>query len=135
MTRFAKFALAATVVALTSLPFGVEAGVSSIPGGGELSTVSMGTFEGENTAEKASSAAFKALTSAKVILNGIAVIYLVYVGVMMIVAYGDEGELTKQKKQLMYTLVAFLFVNIPGKIYDIFTDGRNGTPRDVTGPV
>lgn len=92
----------------------------------------MKTFEGDTTAQKASSAAFNLLTSAKMILNGLAVIYLVYVGVMMIFAYGDEGELSKQKKQLMFTLVAFLFVNIPGKIYNIFTAERDTKAVDVT---
>lgn len=43
---------------------------------------------------------------------------------MMVIAYGDEGQLAKQKGQLMYGIVAFLFVNIPGQIYNIFTAGR-----------
>lgn len=72
------------------------------------------------------------LTTAKVILNGIAVIYIVYIGTMMIIAFGDDGELSKQKKQLMYALVAFLFVNIPGQIYNIFTANRD-TGRDISG--
>lgn len=65
-------------------------------------------------------------------MNGLAVIFMVYIGIMMTVAYGDDGELAKQKKQLMYTLVAFLFVNVPGQIYNIFTAGREMGGRDVT---
>lgn len=133
MSRLTKFAIATAVVALTSLPLGANAGVQGgVPGQSELQGVTMKTFEGDTTAQKASSAAFNLLTSAKMILNGLAVIYLVYVGVMMILAYGDEGELSKQKKQLMYTLVAFLFVNIPGKIYNIFTAERDTKAVDVT---
>jgi hypothetical protein len=51
---------------------------------------------------------------------------------MMVIAYGDEGTLSKQKKQLMYALVAFLFVNIPGQIYNIATSGRNVGRKDLT---
>lgn len=81
----------------------------------------MAPFQGATTEQKASSAALGVLSTAKVILNGIAVIYIVVIGVMMIIAYGDEGQLSKQKKQLLYGLVAFLFVNIPGQIYNIMT--------------
>lgn len=114
--------LVAFFAAISLLPFVVNAGVDRIPGSGELSTVSMNAFSGESTDVKLKSAAFKFLASAKVILNGLAVIYLVYVGTMMIIAYGDDGELSKQKKQLLYAIVAFLFVNIPGQIYSIFAD-------------
>jgi hypothetical protein len=116
------------------MPFGASAGVSVIPGSSELIGVSMNTFgaPGDSAGQKVSSAAFKMLTTAKVILNGLAVIYIVYVGTMMIIAYGDDGELSKQKKQLMYAIIAFLFVNIPGQIYNIFTANRDGTWRDIS---
>ena len=38
----------------------------------------------------------------------------------MVIAMGDEKAISSQKKQLMYSLIAFLFVNIPGEIYSIF---------------
>lgn len=127
MFRFNKSVLVALVAAASLLPLAVDAGVTAIPGSGEFAPASMGTFAGDTADVKLKSAAFKFLASGKVILNGLAVIYLVYVGVMMIVAYGDDGELSKQKKQLMYAIVAFLFVNIPGQIYSIFAD----KPRNI----
>lgn len=128
MLRIYKILLLIVLMGMTMLPFGASAGVQAIPGAGELSGVSMNTFgsDGDSTGEKVSSAAFKMLTTAKVILNGIAVIYIVYIGTMMIIAFGDDGELSKQKKQLMYALVAFLFVNIPGQIYNVFTFQESG---------
>jgi hypothetical protein len=125
MSQYGKKILAAFALAFLCLPIAVDAGVSAIPGAGELSSVSMGTFDGANTGEKASSAAMRVLSTGKMILNGLAVIYLVYVGTMMIVAYGDDGALSKQKKQLMYALIAFLFVNIPGQIYNIFAGTKD----------
>lgn len=56
----------------------------------------------------------------KVLVSFLAVIYIVYSGTMMVMAMGDEKVITTQKRQLMYTLVAFLFVNIPGEIYALF---------------
>jgi hypothetical protein len=109
------------------------AGVSNIPGSGELRGVSMGTFSGDSTVDKASSAAFKVLSTAKVILNGLAIAFIVYLGLMMVIAYGDDGQLTKLKQQMIYILTAFLFINIPGQIYNIATAGRNTGARDVTG--
>ncbi len=122
MFRFDKSVLVAFFAAISLLPLVVNAGEKTIPGSGEISRVSMQAFSGESTDVKFKSAAFKVLASAKVILNGLAVIYIVYVGTMMIIAYGDDGELSKQKKQLLYAIVAFLFVNIPGQIYSIFSD-------------
>jgi hypothetical protein len=110
-----------------------SAGVQNIPGSGELRGVSMGAFSGDTTVDKASSAAFKVLSTAKVILNGLAVVFIVYLGLMMVIAYGDDGQLTKLKQQMIYILTAFLFINIPGQIYNIATAGRNTGARDVTG--
>lgn len=56
----------------------------------------------------------------KVLISFLAVIYIVYSGAMMVIAMGDEKAISSQKRQLMYTLTAFLFVNIPGEIYSIF---------------
>ncbi len=128
MLRIYKILLLIVLMGMTMLPFGASAGVQDIPGAYELNEVSMDPFgrDGDSTGEKVSSAAFKMLTTAKVILNGIAVIYIVYIGTMMIIAFGDDGELSKQKKQLMYALVAFLFVNIPGQIYNVFTFQESG---------
>ncbi len=121
----------ASLVTLIAPP--AFAGVPAIPGSSELRGVSMGTFQGNTTADKASSAAFKVLSSAKVILNGLAVIFIVYLGIMMVIAYGDDGQLSKLKTQFIYILTAFLFINIPGQLYNIVTSGRNTGQRDVTG--
>ncbi len=62
----------------------------------------------------------KVLHSIKVLVSFLAVIFIVYSGTMLVVAMGDEKAIGTQKKQLMYSLVAFLFVNIPGDIYALF---------------
>jgi len=58
---------------------------------------------------------FSLLTTAKLILQWILVIYIVYIGAMMIMSMGNnEEQLSNSKRQLWYTLIGLLFINIPG---------------------
>ncbi len=64
---------------------------------------------------------FSLLTLLKVILQWIVVIYIVYIWVMMVISmWTDEDRLSKAKNQLRYTMLAFLFINIPGTLYKVF---------------
>lgn len=96
------------------------AGVQSIPGAGELSSVSARPVAGDDTLDKLQMGGLKVLHTVKVLVSFLAVIYIVYSGAMLVTAMGDEKTVTSQKRQLMYSLVAFLFINIPGEIYALF---------------
>ena len=96
------------------------AGVAAIPWSAELSTVSAAAVVGTDSLDKLQMGGLKALHSVKVLVSFLAVIFIVYSGTMLVVAMGDEKAIGTQKKQLMYSLVAFLFVNIPGDIYALF---------------
>lgn len=63
---------------------------------------------------------------AKTIISGFALIYIVLIGVYMVVHSDDEGELKKQKTQLLYVILGFIFLNIPSAIYELFmvTSGK-----------
>ncbi len=62
------------------------------------------------------------LTSIKNIIFWLLIIFLVYVGIQMIISmWSDEEELSTAKRQLRYTVVAMLFINIPWSIYDMFS--------------
>ena len=67
----------------------------------------MDSFEGGSAKEKIESAGFNMLGAFKVIINSLAFVYLVYVGVMMILAYGDEGQLSKQRNKFFMHLLHF----------------------------
>lgn len=59
------------------------------------------------------------LRTFKLIISALMVVFLVYVWMQMIMAmWKDDELLSKAKRQLRYVLVAFLFINIPGTIYD-----------------
>lgn len=87
---------------------------------GDVKSVSSGTAQGNTLEEKANYAGLSAIRTVKVVTSALAVIYLVYAGIMMVVANGAEESLTKHKRQIMYALVAFMFINIPGQIFSLF---------------
>ena len=77
------------------------------------------------------------LSIARLVVAGFALIYIVIIGANLIVSSDDEGVVAKQKKQLFYSGIAFIFLNIPDVVYRIFmrTDNRNigaGTWTDVS---
>lgn len=65
---------------------------------------------------------FNALTTFKVIIGWLLVIYMVYAWVMMIISlWSDEEKLSSSKRSLWYSIIWLLFVNIPWTLYNAFT--------------
>jgi len=60
------------------------------------------------------------LHTIKVIFSWVILAYLVFLGFQMIMAMWAEDKLTTAKRQIYYTLIAFLFINVPGALYDTF---------------
>jgi hypothetical protein len=53
---------------------------------------------------------------------------MVYAGIQMIMAMGSNDEmLTDSKRQIWYTLVALLFINIPQTLYYAFYNDNQKT--------
>jgi hypothetical protein len=78
--------------------------------------------------ENVSNLWFKILTTIKYIISWILVIFLVYAWAEMIMSmWNNEERLNSAKKQLRYTLVWLIFINIPWTIYDMF----NGTKENI----
>lgn len=98
------------------------AAVSNLGGlvGSDVTSVSTNAARGNSVEEKANNAALSVIKTAKVIVSALAVLYLVYAGIMMVVANGAEESLIKHRRQIMYAIVAFLFINIPGQLYALF---------------
>ena len=65
---------------------------------------------------------FSFLMLAKVIISGFALIYIVLIGAYMVIYSEDESTIAKQKMQIMYAMIGFLFLNIPTLIYDVFVN-------------
>ncbi len=61
------------------------------------------------------------LTRIKTILSWLLVIYVVYSGAQMVMSmWTDEEQLSWAKRQIWYTVVAFVFINIPGALFNAF---------------
>jgi hypothetical protein len=119
--RFAPIVLGA-VLGLWSASVFASVDLNSVAPG--VASVSAGTVAGGNIDDKAVYGALSVIRTAKTVISALAITYLAYVGIMMVIARGGEDELSKQKRQLMYALVAFLFLNIPGSIYAVFGNKR-----------
>lgn len=50
----------------------------------------------------------------------------------MILDSEDDGEMAKQKKQIFYTLIAFIFLNIPDLVYRIFMSNQTDRKIDAS---
>ena len=65
---------------------------------------------------------FNILRIAKIILQALLVVFIVYVWWKMIMSmWADDAELTKAKSQLRYSLIAIVFINVPWVIYEAIT--------------
>lgn len=114
------FVLLSFLIVLNLAPLSF-AGVDMSKWQGDLNTVSAGPIGGgSDSLDKLQTGGIKALHTVKVFISFLAVIFIVYAGTMMVIAMGDEKSISSQKRQLMYSLIAFLFVNIPGEIYTLF---------------
>jgi glucose uptake protein GlcU len=83
--------------------------------------VNGGTIE-----EVGQSFGFRMLALAKIVISGFALIYMVLIGVYMVVFSENEEKVKTQRKQIVYTLIGFLFLNIPGLIYEVMSPAAAG---------
>ena len=70
--------------------------------------------------EAVQSLAFRIFALGKIFISWLALIFMVMIGANMVVFSRDEEKIKTQKKQITYSLVGFLFLNIPGMLYQIF---------------
>lgn len=70
----------------------------------------------------------------KIVVWGLLVIYLVYAWVQMILSmWSDEWQLSEAKRSIRYAIIWLLFINIPGLLYNSFSNKR--VTDDVTSTV
>jgi hypothetical protein len=103
----------------------ISAGLIEIPTGysvSQVKDVSMKYNAGSGDAvTQVNSIGFSILRIIKVVLQGVLLIYVVYIGIQMIMSMGsDEKELSSAKRQIRYALLGLLFINIPGTLYSAF---------------
>ena len=96
---------------------------------GKISETSITLPEWGNTVETVNKIWISILTTIKVVLAWVIVIYIVYIWVQMILSlWTNEEELSSSKRQLMYGAVWLIFINIPGTLYNAFV---SDTPSNI----
>lgn len=111
------------IIPLIVLFFGenVYAGAINIQWTDEIADVSLNLGTSGNAIEDISDTWFSILRTVKVITMWLFVIFLVYIGAQMIMSMGsNEEELSSAKRQIWYALIALVFINIPGTLYEAF---------------
>ncbi len=104
-----------------------------IPGTSEIAKGSIGmTIWTDGSIESAKNFGLNILGILRIIISGIALVYLVLIGVYMIIGSDSEEKVKTQRQQIIYALIGFLFLNIPSLVYTIFTPGlANGSIASV----
>ena len=106
--------------------------IDSIPVG-NVTSVTMGKIQEDTSlgdqgaVAQVETLALAILHTVKVVLSGLAVILMVYLGINMVTSLGAEADYKKSKQQFLYMIVAFLFLNVPGEMYDMFGNKTAGT--------
>ncbi|MDD3302805.1 MAG: hypothetical protein PHN31_04550 [Candidatus Gracilibacteria bacterium] len=100
----------------------------TIKGVGDIKDVSITPSNNSNFVSSLSSTGFSILASIKTILMGVFIFYMVYSGAEMIMSMGtDDDKIKKAKRQIRYSLIGVIFINIPGTLYDAFFNDSPGT--------
>lgn len=101
------------------------ADMSKIWGWSNISNVSYNPIWWWDALEKLNNWWLSILHTTKVVLSWVMLIYLVYLGFMMVMAMWADDKLSATKRQIYYTLISFLFINIPWQLYSLFSDKVN----------
>lgn len=104
-----------------------------IPGTIEIArwSIAVGIWA-DGSIASAKDAGFRILGILRILVSGVALVYLVLIGVYMILWSDSEETLKTQRKQIFYALIGFLFLNIPSLVYTIFMPGSGGTIGSVS---
>ncbi|MDP5038968.1 MAG: hypothetical protein NWP80_00805, partial [Candidatus Gracilibacteria bacterium] len=93
----------------------------------KIESVSISKGSGNNVEEQITTATGNIFQTIKIIIGALLIFYIIYTGVMMIISMGDnEDYLTKSKRSIWYSLIALVFINIPGTIYDSISGKQTG---------
>lgn len=79
----------------------------------ENASISTGVSGNDDIIDTSREFGLRILTAFRLIISGFALIYLVLIGAYMIVYSDSEERIKSQKNQITYSLIGFLFLNIP----------------------
>ncbi len=81
-----------------------------------------------NAVEVSRDFGFRIFGIAKLVISWFALIYMVLMGVYMVMYSDNEEKIKAQKSQFTYTMIGFIFLNVPGILYPLFfSETTSGT--------
>ncbi len=83
--------------------------------------------QGNNVVDIGQSFGMRILGLMKVVVSGFALVFMVMIGVYMVVFSENEEKIKTQRRQIVYVLIGFLFLNIPWVVYQVLS------PADASG--
>lgn len=103
-----------------------------IPGTSQISAASIEVnVANDGSITSAKDFGFQVLQILKIAVSGIALVYIVLIGAYMVIGSDSEDTVKTQRKQIIYAIIAFLFLNLPSLAYTVFfldTTGVSVTP-------
>jgi len=133
MNKINKILILIALIFIAWIDFATAWGVvdiwKSIGNWSVITDVSINPVWGWDALEKMQNWWFWVLHTIKILLSWVILIYLVFLGFQMIMAMWADDKLVSAKRQIYFTLVAFMFINIPSQLYWVFSWKSNS---DVT---
>lgn len=98
----------------------VQAWIVEIPTSEKITDVSIDAPITNNLVNNVNNIGFSLLRTVKLILSWVLLIFIVYIWIQMIISmWNDEEELSKAKRQIWYSGIWLVFINIPWSIYEV----------------
>lgn len=92
-----------------------------IPWTSKINSSSINPTFSNDPVERINEVWFNLLWTVKIVLEWLLVIFIVFVWAQMIYSmWSDEEALSKSKRQIWYSVVALLFINMPWSLYNVF---------------
>jgi len=135
------------VVVLLNSSFPVLAQPSTPPGGsssanttdilpltgGDTLYSNLPQISGTTSDQRFSNLVTSVITNARYLLGAVAIGFLVYAGIRMVIAQGNEEEWTTQKRNIMYSIIGLAIVGFSGDLVRIFSVYCPSTGVDANG--
>lgn len=109
---------------------------TTIPGGDQIAKGSITVIgaDSANSVDAVKGFGLRILGILRMVIAGVALIYLVMIGAHMILGSDNEETVKTQRKQIYYALIGFVFLNIPSLIYQVFSPETAGNGNFIGQP-
>ncbi len=131
---FLALALMAAVLTSLSAPVLVSAqaqdSTSLLPIPDASNYANLPQVAGSTADEKFDNLMVAVVNNVRYIIGAVAVALLVYAGIRLVIAQGNEEEYTTQKRNIMYAIIGLAVVGFAGDLARIFNVGCSSTGKD-----